>query len=400
MKWTSRSLVVSALCSLVLVSTASADARSMRWGINPGTAQSLEHVDSSYGRDAVRQMAAIGLREARYPAPWYMADPEGRADLPGGEYVWDGYFDKVATVLAERRMRWDPMFLYAPAKYSADPLGVSGGNPTRASYPHFANFVRAFAKRYGEGGSFWSAHPMLSVQAVTDYEIWNEPNIAGGWATPQTAPQDYMDLYAVARTAIKDVDPSARVMFASLTPSIGARDESRFLAAAVAHRPTQPIDEVGYHPNTIGIGTYGAITHVYELLRPFRAQMNALGLQRVPISVTELAWGREYSFFPDGWVTLTEQQRASAMTAVGSALANSNCNINTVSMLFWGADRDVFTAADLERYVPSVFAIANPDNSLKPIGRAYRDVIAAKPAPSASGRRGPRGRPGRGVCSA
>ncbi len=108
--------------------------------------------------------------------------------------------------------------------------------------------------------------------------------------------------------------------------------------------------------------------------------MNALGLRRVPISVTELAWGREYTIFAGSWGTLTEPERAKAMRTVGRALANSNCNINMVAMLFWGTDREVTSPAeDADRYLPTVFAIANPDNSLKPIGWAYRSVIAAKP---------------------
>jgi hypothetical protein len=375
---------IAMLTSLSVVLAAPAHA-AMRWGINPGMAESTQLVNSTYGQDAVREMALAGLREARYPAPWYIADPDGKADRPGGRYLWSTYFDSVATVLAKNLMRWDPMFLYAPAIYSADPLGGSGGNPTRTSYSYFANFVQAFAKRYGKGGDFWKANPTLPALPVTDYEIWNEPNVVGGWATPETAPQDYMDLYAVARTAIKGVDRSARVMFASLTPSPGAEDERSFLAAAVAHRPIQPIDEVGYHPNTIGIGTHGAIDHVYRLLRPFRDGMDALGLQGVPISVTELAWGSEYTLFPDSSVTLTEAERAAAMSTVGTALANSDCNINLVSMLFWGTDKVVTSfSVDPERYLPTVFALANTDNTLKPIGQAYRSVIAATPPTTAA----------------
>ena len=367
------------LAAAVLAVPGTADA-AMRWGINPGMAGADDLAGSTYARQAAAAMAAIGLREARYIAPWSTADPLGTADAPGGSYVWSTYFDTVATVLAQNRIRWNPVFAYPPYVHSADPTGVGGANPTVSSYPHFANFVEAFARRYGPGGRFWSENPSLPAVPVTDYEIWNEPNLPGVWANAAAAPQEYMDLYATAYSAIKRVDSGARVMFGAFTPSPGAWNESWFLAASVAHRPQQPIDAVSYHPNTIGIGTYGAVDHVYRLIRPLRAQMDALGLDDVPMSITELAWGSDYSIFPDSAVRLTESERAAAMTTVGRALANSDCNINMVAMLYWGTDREVASLAeDPRRYIPTVFALANPDNSLKPIGQAYRDVIQEPP---------------------
>lgn len=372
-----KSSCLAALTAIVFAVLPAAAPAAVRWGVNPGMAQDQTLVGTAYAASAVQQMAAAGIAEARFAAPWYIADPDGAADRKGGSYVWNTYFDQVARLTAQNGIRWSPMFLYAPSVYSADPTGVSGGNPKRSAYGYFANFVKAFAQRYGTKGSFWRLNPKLPARPVTDYEIWNEPNIAGGWATPSTAPQDYMDLYAAAYPAVKSADPAARVMFASLTPSMGATNEVQFVTDALAHRPTQPIDEIGYHPDTIGIGTYGAADHVYALLRPFRAGLNALGLSNVPISVTELAWGSEYTQFPDSWVTLTENARADAMTAVGAALANSDCNVNDVQMLFWGTDRSVTDpSVDLARYYVTDFAIANPDNTLKPVGLAYRSVIA------------------------
>ena len=368
------------LISGLLATFASPADAAMRWGINPGMAGADDLAGSAYAQQAAAAMAAIGLREARYIAPWSTADPLGTADAPGGSYVWSTYFDPVAMDLARNGIRWNPVFAYPPYVHSADPTGIGGANPTVASYPHFANFVEAFAKRYGPGGKFWSRNRSVPALPVTDYEIWNEPNLPGVWANAAAAPQEYMDLYATAYAAIKRVDSGARVMFGAFTPSPGAWNESWFLATSVAHRPQQPIDAVSYHPNTIGIDTYGAVDHVYRLIRPFRAQMDALGLADVPMSITELAWGSDYSIFPGSTVTLTESERAAAMTTVGRALANSDCNINMVAMLYWGTDREVASLAeDARRYLPTLFALANPDNSLKPIGQAYRDVIHAPP---------------------
>lgn len=364
----------------LLATIASPAEGAVRWGINPGMAGADDLAGSPYAQQAAASMAAIGLREARYIAPWSTADPVGTADAPGGSYVWDTYFDTVAMTLARNGIRWNPVFAYPPYNHAADPTGVGGGNPSVSSHPNFANFVEAFARRYGPGGRFWSENPSLPELPVTDYEIWNEPNLPGVWANEQGAPQEYMDLYATAYSAIKRVDSGARVMFGAFTPSPEAWSESWFLAASVAHRPQQPIDAVSYHPNTIGIGTYGAVDHVYRLIRPFRAQMDALGLADVPMSITELAWGSDYSIFPDSTVRLTESERAAAMATVGRALANSDCNINMVAMLYWGTDREITDpAGDPRRYLPTIFALANPDNSLKPIGQAYRAVIQTRP---------------------
>jgi hypothetical protein len=329
-------------------------------------------------------MAAAGIQEARFPAPWLVADPAGAADRRGGAFVWSTYFDTVALLLARNGMRWSPMLLYPPPLYSADPLGPGGGNPTPAAYGYFADFAGAFAARYGPGGTFWAAHPGLRPQPVTDFEIWNEPNIAGGWATlsPSQAPAEYMRMYADAYRSIKLADPTARVMFGSLTPSIGAVSEGAFLAAAHAADPSQPIDEVGYHPYVVGVGRYGAVADTYALLSAFRARMDAIGLGAAPISVTELGFGETYSpwidLTGDEAVTLTQAQRAQAMSIVAGALADSNCGVNDIEALMWGSDVIVGAgSADQARFISSDFALATAQNRLLPIGVAYAAAIRA-----------------------
>lgn len=378
-----------AVCALTLI-PASASA-SIAWGVNPGMAQDASLVSTPYAESAVTGMASLGVTEARFAAPWLMADPGTPGTAPIAQYDWGSYFDKVAALLARHGLRWFPMLLFPPAAYSGNPDGIGGGSPLPQYLPRFAAFAGAFAARYGRGGSFWAENPDLPALPVTDYEIWNEPNLSGVWSTSQRrAPRQYMRMYATARAAIKAVDPEANAVFASMTPSVGARSERLFMRRAVRSRPRQRIDVVGYHPSVIGIGRYGPVQSVFRLLVPFRKELNRLGLGRVPISVTELAFGSEYSRFPDSSTVLSESERAAALLAVVSRLATGMCGVNRVHLLFWGSDQTVTSEAiDAARYVTSVFAIANPDNTPKPIGVALQTLIkrltsGLAPAPARS----------------
>jgi hypothetical protein len=79
--------------------------------------------------------------------------------------------------------------------------------PVPPAHPDgFAAFAGAFAARYG-------------VQ-VDDYQVWDEPNLADHWGGGPVNPPAYADLLARAARAIRDADPSARILLAGLAPIV------------------------------------------------------------------------------------------------------------------------------------------------------------------------------------
>ena len=77
---------------------------------------------------------------------------------------------------------------------------------------------------------------------VDRYAIWNEPNLSAWLAPTSTSPAQYRSLYKNAYTAIKTVDPNAKVLFGELAPNRDGRTIApiKFLkAAAPAERQAE-----------------------------------------------------------------------------------------------------------------------------------------------------------------
>ncbi len=79
--------------------------------------------------------------------------------------------------------------------------GTPGGHP--ANYQDYADFLKAFVQHY-KG----------KVQYIT---VWNEPNLEREWEpTKKVNPAQYVEMLKVAYKAVKDTDPSVKVMAAPL----------------------------------------------------------------------------------------------------------------------------------------------------------------------------------------
>ena len=93
----------------------------------------------------------------------------------------------------------------APASATAD--HKIGGN--RPDPVKFAAFARAVAVHF--------------KGRVDRYSIWNEPNLSAWLSPSKSAPKLYRSLYTAGYTAIKTVDPKAKVLFGELAPNRDGR---------------------------------------------------------------------------------------------------------------------------------------------------------------------------------
>lgn len=219
-------------------------------------------------------LAATGATVARSDALWELAEPQPPV---AGLHHYDWSFDDlIAGSLARHGLRWLAIIDYSAPWAAAIPSVLHSPPRSAADY---AAFARAFAARYGRGGSFWSAHPGLAAEPVETYEIWNEPDNPVFWRSAPD-PAAYADLYLGARRAISAVDPAARVIVGGLTVP------ARFLPAIVAARPGLPAstDGVAIHP-------YGRSPQaVLRRVRRARRVLESLGMGSVPLYVTEVGW--------------------------------------------------------------------------------------------------------------
>jgi hypothetical protein len=348
-RWTLAS--ATALVAVLAAACPAAASHEDFFGVN---AQGVFNLPSSSWDAHLAAMSRGGLQLVRRDASWGSAEPSAPDPSTGAHrYVWSSFDDKVAAY-ARHGLRWLPIVDYS-AGWAASIPGVAFSPPAHDS--DYASYAAALARRYGRGGSFWSAHPELPQLPVTRYEIWNEENTAYFWKSQDTAPERYADLYLAARSAIKAVDPFARVIVGGLAlANTGVTSEADFVRRMYAHRPDLKgnVDAVGFHPYT------PTVDGVYTKIRDFRDTLRSVGAGNPPLEITEV-----------GWTTLStsDAQRASMLARLASDLPRSDCGIASLIPHTWVTkESDPSNPEDW-------FGIANADASLKPSGKAYLDAI-------------------------
>jgi len=171
----------------------------------------------------LKSMVASGVESIRVAFNWAAAQPfQSASQVPAGDQTEytnvDGRptdfsaTDKVVQAAARDRVSVLPTILYTPAwDARRNPKGIA--TPQRNA--PYAAYAAALVSRYGPGGIFWSEHPALPKVPITEWQIWNEPNISYYW--PQPFANSYVSLLRLASSAIKQADPHAKVVLGALT---------------------------------------------------------------------------------------------------------------------------------------------------------------------------------------
>jgi hypothetical protein len=306
--------------------------------------------------------AASGTRVGvvRSDADWWGAEPT--APVAGVHtYDWTS-FDQRISAMAARRLRWYPVMAF-----STPWSGVLGHDksPPRSTADYTA-YVRAFARRYGRGGSFWRDHPSLPQLPVTTYEIWNEQNHPVFWTPQDGSAERYADLFMSARAALKSVDPAARVVIGGLSNVPTVTRDTAFLRRMYAHRGDLRgrVDAVAFHPYS------GRVEGVYSEIRRMRETLADLGEGGVPLEITEV-----------GWTTTRtpEAERAYDLARIVRDLPRSDCNVTRLIPYSWITREQ--NGSDDEHW----FGIYNFNATPKPSGAAFGQAVRQMTSAPAGG---------------
>jgi Glycosyl hydrolases family 39 len=252
---------------------------------------------------------AAGGRVGRADSDWANAEPKAPA---GGRHVYDwAYDDMIVGGMAQARLRWQPDLEFAPKwaeVHESDVLHLSTGRFVvplpPASNATFGAYAAAFMRRYGPGGSFWTAHATLPYLPVTTLEVWNEPDNKHFWGADINL-QHYAAMYEVVRAAIHRVDPHAQVVTGGLAWTTSSLPR---LLRAFRH---MPVDAVAFHP-------YAATPHASIALANYAiAEMRSYGRARTPLLANEYGWTSDR----DSWGSTQARNvsRYSYQTLIGLA---------------------------------------------------------------------------------
>ncbi len=166
----------------------------------------------------VQRMRLGGADSLRVALEWELVQPERGAPFDFAD------FDRVMTWASEGRL---PRLGVLPILF-ASPSWVEGiessNQPPTASadLKAWQRFVRAAVARYGPDGSFWAEHEAelaageMRLNPISDWQVWNEPNLSPFWTEDDPDPREYAELLSLTDEAIKAEDREARTVLAGM----------------------------------------------------------------------------------------------------------------------------------------------------------------------------------------
>ena len=316
------------------------------------------------------QIHAAGVQRIRVIFSWAAAQPYASfADVPsgtataftdvGGVPTDFSQMDALVAAAARHQIAVQPIVLYAP---SWDGTGASMSTIARpARSGPYANFLTALVHRYGRRGSFWRTQH--AVQPITQWEIWNEPEISYFWPTQPFA-ASYVALLKAAHTAIKHADPHAQVVLGGLTGRSWQFLQDVYDVKGAA----RAFDIVASHPYTAKPA--GVIT----ILRYDRIVMDNNGGSHTPLLANELGWTSSQGHVRSKYFTwgTTEQGQARNDAAVLALLGR-----NRVKLGLAGFDLYTWASTDTPG---STSALGSPGFNYAGIEHDTGSRLVPKPA--------------------
>lgn len=314
---------------LAFVLCASAEASSVRvpadyYGINFQQMRKMKPADRAKHLD---QIHALGIDDMRLNVPWPRVEPA--APTAGVHtYKWGVTDDEIAA-LAQHRIRAQVNLTQTPLwDAKTDPFTNLKCNNSSSRAPvsiePYVDLAKAIAARYGRNGAFWKANPALPAEPVIRYEIWNEPNLRGGWC-PDPQPELYANMFAGAATAIRGVDPAAELVTGGVAPPRAEDPKYGLNISTFFGRATARVPQMSSLATGVAVHIYPPVDSGKQLERVawFRDQLRAGGISDpTPMLINEIGWATN-----GGSGSVSENDRAQAYTTATVNIPRTNCNI-------------------------------------------------------------------------
>jgi len=322
--------------------------------------------------------AASGARILGLDFDWRRIEPER------GRYVW-AEVDTVVALAKRYDLRLVPMLLYTPrwaSMASFAPLDYHRAPPT--NYDDYRNFVYAVVNRYKPYGE---APLTADGYGITDWVIWNEPNVRSGREAPAPGDfwtgslEEYIQLLRAGYEGAHAADPGGNVLNGGLADIFWEDGELDLLAAL----------ERLYDPNVDGDASDGARPffdtlniHTYQLGPPdpdwYTTRLEAVsrvmahfGDADKPIWITETGYGT-VAAPGEGSRYVDEATQARAPVLLYTACAA----FPQVERVFWWSLRDYHSnAAENNPAMEAHYGLVRANFTPKPAYLAYAQLTGA-----------------------
>lgn len=151
-----------------------------------------DYHDSTKLESVMSDLHAMGVGMLRIDWEWRSVE------VTPGVYDWTK-IDRLMALAHKYEIDIYPMVHYPPTWATAGNLNTGAGHqqepPTPAHYDEYAAFVLKSIQRYGPSGNFNG-----SFKPISEWEIWNEPNLDQFWSPTQNFAQ-----YALLLKTTSDV---------------------------------------------------------------------------------------------------------------------------------------------------------------------------------------------------
>jgi hypothetical protein len=306
-----------------------------------------EYLDPATRNRELDSMVAMGAKWVRFDVKWSDVQWDGRTVFDWSKYdpLVDGARSRGLRVLAN--LAYSPS--WARPAGTSDKFGPDTDERRRAFATFAEHAVRHFAGR------------------VSDWELWNEPNIPMFWA-PRPSAGAYAALIRETYSRMKATDPSAYVVAGATSPASSdgtAIDEVEFLSAVYGSGGGANFDGWSHHPYTVD----PSLAHADNAWRQMvgttpsiRSVMVAHG------DGAKRLWGTEFGPPTGGVPYAVSEAGQAAQVKEAYTLWRSYS---------WGGPLFVYTQRDKTRYGASggsfnYYGMLRFDFSPKPAWSAYR----------------------------
>ncbi|OQY94856.1 MAG: hypothetical protein B6D41_06760 [Chloroflexi bacterium UTCFX4] len=262
-----------------------------------GTNVALEQYDDAALRRAFRALQDARITRARQYFSWR------EIEATRGAYDWTRA-DRIVNAARANGIELIAVLTTAPAwSQRAGERDMPNAPPD--DFSEFARFGGAFAERYGD--------------ALTYYQIWDEPNVEPNWGKRNADPTEYAQMLGPAADAIRAHDADARILLAGLAMNLKVQrphpnySEILFLRGLYEIGAQKYFDVVAAKPYGMWTGpedrAVNSDTLNFSRLILLRDEMRHYGDATKPMWAVEMGWNAlpsPWTGAPSPWGSDTE----------------------------------------------------------------------------------------------